>query len=74
MTGFCLTEGQGELPGSQHFRVENKKFFFDVGSNQRGVFLRISEVNDIKVASTEKIILKMFVMKSKQKQCFFRCR
>ncbi|XP_064602397.1 transcriptional regulator protein Pur-beta-like isoform X2 [Liolophura sinensis] len=36
-------EGQGELPGSQHFRVENKKFFFDVGSNQRGVFLRISE-------------------------------
>ena len=37
-------EGQGELPESKYLRVENKVFYFDVGSNRRGVYLRISEV------------------------------
>ena len=26
-------------------RVENKMFYFDVGQNRRGVFMRISEVS-----------------------------
>lgn len=32
------------LPDSTNFRVENKKFYFDVGQNKMGVFMRISEV------------------------------
>ena len=33
-----------ELPEGQHFRTENKKFYFDIGQNNFGVFMRISEV------------------------------
>lgn len=39
------SEGQNELPESKYLRVENKVFYFDVGSNRRGVYLRISEVS-----------------------------
>jgi len=35
---------QGQLPESRQIRSENKMFYFDVGQNNRGVFLRISEV------------------------------
>ena len=37
-------EPQSELPDSRSMRVENKMFYFDVGSNRRGVYLRVSEV------------------------------
>jgi hypothetical protein len=33
-----------ELPESKYLRVGNKHFYFDIGSNNRGIFLRISEV------------------------------
>jgi len=33
-----------ELPESKYLRVGNKNFYFDIGSNNRGIFLRISEV------------------------------
>ncbi|CDQ89949.1 unnamed protein product [Oncorhynchus mykiss] len=33
-----------ELPEAESFRVDNKRFYFDVGSNRYGVFLKISEV------------------------------
>lgn len=33
-----------ELPESKSLRADNKTFYFDCGSNQRGVFLKISEV------------------------------
>uniref|UniRef100_A0A672LN70 Purine rich element binding protein G n=1 Tax=Sinocyclocheilus grahami TaxID=75366 RepID=A0A672LN70_SINGR len=32
------------LPEAASFRVDNKRFYFDVGSNRFGVFLKISEV------------------------------
>ena len=32
------------LPDGTNFRVENKKFYFDIGQNKIGVFMRISEV------------------------------
>ena len=32
------------LPEGTNFRVENKKFYFDIGQNKIGVFMRISEV------------------------------
>lgn len=34
-----------ELPEPKHVRAENNKiFYFDVGNNERGTFVRISEV------------------------------
>ena len=35
---------QPDLPESKSLRADNKTFYFDCGSNQRGVFLKISEV------------------------------
>jgi len=35
---------QGELPEGRHMRVENKNFYFDIGQNNRGIYMRISEV------------------------------
>jgi hypothetical protein len=32
------------LPDSKSIRADNKTFYFDCGSNPRGVFLRLSEV------------------------------
>ncbi|XP_066567598.1 purine-rich element-binding protein gamma [Amia ocellicauda] len=37
-------EESAELPEAVSFRVDNKRFYFDVGSNRYGVFLKISEV------------------------------
>lgn len=37
-------DGLDGLPDPQSLRVENKMFYFDVGQNRRGVFMRISEV------------------------------
>lgn len=42
---FVFVEGQSDLPESKYLRVENKVFYFDVGSNRRGVYLRVSEVH-----------------------------
>ncbi|XP_064423373.1 purine-rich element-binding protein gamma [Latimeria chalumnae] len=33
-----------ELPEATSFRVDNKRFYFDVGSNRYGIFLKVSEV------------------------------
>jgi len=43
---FGVEDGgfQGELPEGRHCRVENKNFYFDIGQNNRGVYMRISEV------------------------------
>lgn len=36
---------KGELPEGRHMRVDNKNFYFDVGQNNRGIYMRISEVS-----------------------------
>ncbi|XP_066507816.1 purine-rich element-binding protein gamma isoform X2 [Hoplias malabaricus] len=36
--------GRALLPDAASFRVDNKRFYFDVGANRRGVFLKVSEV------------------------------
>ena len=41
---YNVAEGESELPEARSMRVENKMFYFDVGQNRRGVFMRISEV------------------------------
>jgi len=35
---------KGELPEGRHIRIDNKKFYFDVGQNNLGVYMRVSEV------------------------------
>ncbi|KAL0277671.1 UNVERIFIED_CONTAM: hypothetical protein PYX00_004883 [Menopon gallinae] len=35
---------KGKLPEGTHMRVENKIFYFDIGQNNRGIYMRISEV------------------------------
>ena len=39
-----LEEDELNLPEPKEVRVELKRFYFDVGNNNRGVFLRLSEV------------------------------
>jgi len=34
-----------DVPEAQSLRVENKMFYFDVGQNRRGSYMRISEVS-----------------------------
>lgn len=35
---------KGELPGGRYMRVDTKNFYFDIGQNRRGIYMRISEV------------------------------
>ncbi|XP_050678424.1 transcriptional activator protein Pur-alpha isoform X2 [Leptidea sinapis] len=43
---FGIDDGgyKGDLPEGRHLRVDNKNFYFDVGQNNRGVYLKVSEV------------------------------
>lgn len=41
---FVFLEVHDELPEPQSLKVENKMFYFDIGQNRRGTFMRISEV------------------------------
>ena len=41
---FFLLEN-GELPQPKEMRIERKRFYFDCGRNNRGSFLRVSEVS-----------------------------
>ncbi|XP_037340702.2 purine-rich element-binding protein gamma [Pungitius pungitius] len=42
--GYRNHDDSPELPEAASFRVDNKRFYFDVGSNRYGIFLKISEV------------------------------
>lgn len=37
---------KGELPEGRHLRVDNKNFYFDIGQNNRGIYMKVSEVRD----------------------------
>ena len=56
---LIISEGQSELPESKYLRVENKVFYFDAGSNRRGVYLRVSEV-------CMKLVFQMYLQGVKQ--------
>ncbi len=45
----------GELPEGRHLRVENKNFYFDIGQNNRGIYMRISEVTISVLTSVENL-------------------
>ncbi|XP_075987002.1 purine-rich binding protein-alpha isoform X5 [Anticarsia gemmatalis] len=34
---------KGELPEGRHLRVDNKNFYFDIGQNNRGIYMKVSE-------------------------------
>ncbi|XP_072945845.1 transcriptional activator protein Pur-alpha isoform X2 [Epargyreus clarus] len=38
---------KGELPEGRHLRVDNKNFYFDIGQNNRGIYMKVSEVHNI---------------------------
>lgn len=42
---FFFLRFKGELPEGRHMRVDNKNFYFDIGQNNRGIYMRISEVS-----------------------------
>ena len=44
--GFVDEPAQPELPESRSVRADKKMFYFDCGSNERGVFLKVSEVKN----------------------------
>eukprot|EP00794_Sanderia_malayensis_P016928 gene16928-18635_t len=44
--GLSDEDDDAELPKSKEMRVERKRFYFDCGRNNRGSFLRISEVTN----------------------------
>ncbi|XP_049881539.1 transcriptional activator protein Pur-beta-B isoform X2 [Pectinophora gossypiella] len=39
---------KGELPEGRHLRVDNKNFYFDIGQNNRGIYMKVSEVAQVK--------------------------
>ncbi|XP_023162433.2 transcriptional activator protein Pur-alpha isoform X1 [Drosophila hydei] len=45
---FGVTDAgfKGDLPEERHMKVDNKNFYFDIGQNNRGVYMRISEVKN----------------------------
>lgn len=45
MIAILVSETSVELPESKSMRVENKMFYFDIGQNNRGTYMRISEVS-----------------------------
>lgn len=44
---------KGELPEGRHLRVDNKNFYFDIGQNNRGVYMRMSEVCTLEISFFE---------------------
>jgi hypothetical protein len=40
------SQNQSQFPESKSLRVNKKMFYFDCGSNVRGSFLKVSEVNN----------------------------
>lgn len=42
---FTFRSFKGDLPEERHMKVDNKNFYFDIGQNHRGVYMRISEVS-----------------------------
>lgn len=61
----------GNLGVSKVIRADQKKFFFDLGSNNRGHFLRISEVcNGSFIAIAKQILFHAFSLKTyENKKC-----
>jgi uncharacterized protein YmfQ (DUF2313 family) len=62
----------GELPEGRHLRVENKNFYFDIGQNNRGIYMRISEVSGFNFCFSKKFHKIRYDWKSKQVKTNYR--
>lgn len=40
---------KGDLPEGRYMRVDSKNFYFDIGQNNRGIYMRISEVRGVPI-------------------------
>lgn len=45
---------KGDLPEGRYMRVDSKNFYFDIGQNNRGIYMRISEVRTRYFASKQR--------------------
>ncbi|KAL9911150.1 transcriptional activator protein Pur-beta isoform X2 [Glossina fuscipes] len=55
---FGTSDGgyKGDLPEERHMKVDNKNFYFDIGQNNRGVYMRISEA-ELVCASARPLVI-----------------
>lgn len=54
----CAFRFKGELPEGRHLRVDNKNFYFDIGQNNRGIYMRMSEVS-VRASDRQQAVLKI---------------
>lgn len=45
---------KGDLPEGRYMRVDSKNFYFDIGQNNRGIYMRISEVRAMRYEGEKK--------------------
>lgn len=45
---------KGDLPEGRYMRVDSKNFYFDIGQNNRGIYMRISEVRAMRYEREKK--------------------
>lgn len=46
---------KGDLPEGRYMRVDSKNFYFDIGQNNRGIYMRISEVRAMRYEGEKKV-------------------
>lgn len=51
---------KGELPEGRHMKVQNKNFYFDIGQNNRGIYMRISEVSVVSTWCVSLFLFQLF--------------
>lgn len=65
---------KGDLPEGRYMRVDSKNFYFDIGQNNRGIYMRISEVRcRVKTYYVCIIIQRMVIRSGSLKRRIFRC-
>ena len=50
---------KGDLPEGRYMRVDNKNYYFDIGQNNRGIYMRISEVRFNIYSSVQNFFLRI---------------
>lgn len=67
---------KGELPEGRHMKVQNKNFYFDIGQNNRGIYMRISEVSVVSTWCVSLFLFQLFLFSlfsSQPPLLFFFC-
>lgn len=53
---------KGDLPEGRYMRVDSKNFYFDIGQNNRGIYMRISEVYIYYLYKTRMLTNRLFAI------------